>query len=249
MATTTRIVGSYLSPYVRKVLVCLDLKGVPYEIDPIVPFCGNDAFSRISPVRRIPVLMDDLVTLADSSVICSYLDERYPERPLLAAGTADRGRARWFEEYAGSRMGEVFIGHYYNQLVIRRFVWGEAPDEAVLQRARAEEIPAVLDYLESHIPAGGLLFNDVSIADVAIASMFRNAAFARFAVDAERWPRTADFAARMLALPAFERLAPFEQVSLTIPIADHRTALQQAGAPVSVDTFETDQPRRGVLTT
>ena len=39
MATAkTRIIGSYLSPYVRKVLVCLDLKGISYEIDPIVPF-------------------------------------------------------------------------------------------------------------------------------------------------------------------------------------------------------------------
>ena len=36
-----RIVGSYLSPYVRKVLVVLDLKGIPYEIDPIIPFIGR----------------------------------------------------------------------------------------------------------------------------------------------------------------------------------------------------------------
>jgi hypothetical protein len=34
---STLIVGSYLSPYVRKVLVCLALKGVAYRIDPIVP--------------------------------------------------------------------------------------------------------------------------------------------------------------------------------------------------------------------
>lgn len=41
---STKIIGSYLSPYVRKVLVCLRLKNVPYEIDPIVPFYGNDQF-------------------------------------------------------------------------------------------------------------------------------------------------------------------------------------------------------------
>ena len=45
-AIKTKIIGSYLSPYVRKVLVCLDIKGVPYEIDPIVPFHGNDEFAR-----------------------------------------------------------------------------------------------------------------------------------------------------------------------------------------------------------
>jgi glutathione S-transferase len=58
-ARPVQIVGSYLSPYVRKVLVVLDLKGIPYEIDPIVPFFGNERFSALSPIRRIPVLIDD----------------------------------------------------------------------------------------------------------------------------------------------------------------------------------------------
>ena len=47
-----RIIGSFLSPYVRKVLVALTTKGVAYEIDPIVPFFGGDEFSRLSPLRR-----------------------------------------------------------------------------------------------------------------------------------------------------------------------------------------------------
>ena len=54
----------------------LDLKGIPYEIDPIVPFFGDDRFGKLSPVRRMRVLIDDLVTLTDSSVICQYLEDR-----------------------------------------------------------------------------------------------------------------------------------------------------------------------------
>jgi glutathione S-transferase len=41
VSAPVRIVGSYLSPYVRKVLACLDLKGLAYEIDPIAPFFGT----------------------------------------------------------------------------------------------------------------------------------------------------------------------------------------------------------------
>src|SRR5215813_1338734 len=108
MRNSVRIVGSYLSPYVRKVLVVLDLKGLSYEIDPIVPFFGNDRFTQLSPVRRIPVFIDDQVTLPDSSVICQYLEDRYPEPKLYPASIADRARARWLEEFADSRMGEVF---------------------------------------------------------------------------------------------------------------------------------------------
>ena len=43
------VIGSFVSPYVRKVLVCLELKGLDYEVDPITPFFGNDEFTRLSP--------------------------------------------------------------------------------------------------------------------------------------------------------------------------------------------------------
>jgi hypothetical protein len=59
MGDAVEVVGTYISPYVRKVLVCLDLKGVSYRIDPIIPFMGDERFSRLSPLRRIPVLRDD----------------------------------------------------------------------------------------------------------------------------------------------------------------------------------------------
>src|SRR5262247_2959704 len=125
MSGRVRIIGSYLSPYVRKVLVCLHLKGIAYEIDPIVPFMGDERFSALSPLRRIPVLTDDQITLADSSVICQYLEDRYPTPAFYPRDVLDRARARWLEEFADTRMGEVFIWRYFNQLVIRRFVWGE----------------------------------------------------------------------------------------------------------------------------
>jgi len=245
---STKIIGSYLSPYVRKVLVCLDIKGIPYEIDPIVPFYGNDEFARLSPVRRIPVLVDDSVTLADSSVICEYLDERYPEPSLFPKGPQLRARARWLEEFADTRMGEVFIWHLFNQLVIRRFVWGEAPDEQVLRKTREEEIPQVLDYLEGELPAVGFLFGAISVADIALASFFRNASFAGFSIDAERWPTTASFVSRVLNHASFGKLRPFEDLLLRTPIPNHRAALQAAGAPLSADTLGTLLPRRGILT-
>src|SRR6185369_833384 len=129
MPDRVRIIGSYVSPYVRKVLVCLHVKGVPYEIDPIIPFMGNDRFSALSPLRRIPVLIDDQVTLADSSVICQYLEDRYPDPLLYPKDIALRASARWLEEYADTRMGEVLIWHLFNQVAIQPFVWGETTNQ------------------------------------------------------------------------------------------------------------------------
>ena len=42
-----KIIGSYVSPYVRKVLACMNLKGLSYEIDPITPFFGNEEYERL----------------------------------------------------------------------------------------------------------------------------------------------------------------------------------------------------------
>jgi glutathione S-transferase len=242
-----RVIGSYLSPYVRKVLVCLALKRVPYLIDPIVPFYGDEDFARLSPLRRVPVLVDDALALADSTVICEYLDDRYPDPPLLPADPAARARARWFEEYADSKLGEAFIWHLFNQVTIRRFVWGEPPDEAVLQHARDVEIPQAMDYLEGQLPAEGWLFGQPGRADVALAAFFRNATWARWRLDAERWPRAAGFVQRTLALPAFEALRPFEDLCVRTPIAQHREALLGAGAPLTEGSVGNPTPRRGLM--
>jgi len=244
-----RVIGSYLSPYVRKVLACLDLKGITYEIDPIVPFMGNDRFSELSPLRRVPVLIDDRVTLADSSVICQYLEDRYPEPALYPADVADRARARWFEEYADSRMGDVFVWGLFNQAVIAPAVWGTPRDLRALDRIVQDEIPPVLDYLESQLPREGFLFGAFGIADISVGSFLRNAAFARYRIDPERWPVAAAFVDRVLAQECFTKLQPFEAVMMRTPIPGQRAALAAAGAPLTPETVGGEVPRRGVMRT
>lgn len=247
MKERVQIIGSYLSPYVRKVLVCLNLKNVPYEIDPIVPFFGDDRFSQVSPVRRIPVLLDDQVTLADSSVICQYLEDRYPAPVLYPANIVERARARWLEEFADSRMGEVFIWRLFNQVAIKPSVWGEQADTAVVEKTLREDIPHVLAYLETQVPAQEFLFGGVSIADIAIACFFRNAAFARFRIDTARWPLTAAFVERVLTLGSFEKLKPIEERLRRTPLAQHRAVLAEMGVLLTQDTYGTSAPRRGVM--
>jgi glutathione S-transferase len=242
-----KIIGSYVSPYVRKVLACLALKGLDYEIDPITPFFGDDEFERLSPLRRIPVLVDGDLVLCDSSVICAYLDEAYPGHPLLPTDPKDRARARWLEEFADSRMGDVFIWGLFYPLVVHPAVWGEQGDKARTEKTLAQDAPAVLDYLEAQVPADGFLFGDLGLADISIATFFRNAAFARFTIDDARWPRTAAYVARALAHPAFTSLLPFEEAQIRTTPAGRREALMAVGAPLSAATCGTSVPKKGVM--
>jgi glutathione S-transferase len=248
MTEPVHIIGSYISPYVRKVLAVLGRKGIRYDIDPIVPFFGSDRFGEISPLRRIPVYSDDAVTLCDSTVICEYLEDRHPDPAVYPKDPVDRARARWLEEFADTRMGEVIIWRLFNQVAINPRVFGVPTDEAVLKHAREVEVPHVLDYLESQLPAQGFLFGEIGVADIAIAAFFRNAAFSRYRVDAGRWPRTAAFVDRAHGHDCLRRLVPFEKASISVPPPQQRAALEAAGAPLSARTLATDAPpRRGIM--
>jgi glutathione S-transferase len=247
MVGPMKIIGSYVSPYVRKVLVCMELKGLDYEVDPITPFFGNDEFRRLSPLRRIPVLVDDGLVLTDSTVIAEYLDDAYPEPPLQPREPRERARARWLEEFADTRLGDVFIwGLFYPKMVHPR-VWGEPGDQQRIDTTLSTELPAALDYLEGELPDSGYLFGDIGLADIAIASFFRNGAYAGFTTDATRWPRTARFVDLVLAHPAFGKIHRYEMIQLSASIEGRRQALLDAGAKLTQETYGQREPRKGVM--
>jgi glutathione S-transferase len=242
-----KIIGSFVSPYVRKVLGVMHLKGLSYEIDPITPFFGNDEFRRLSPLCRIPVLIDGDFTTSDSSVICAYLDEAYPQPPVLPADPKDRARARWLEEFADTRLGDLFIWGLFYQKVVHPLVWGEPGDEQRIAKTLTEDAPAALDYLEGELPEDGWLFGEFGLADIAVASFFRNAAYAGFEPDAGRWPRVAAFVQRALAHEAFAHTLPFEDIQRSVDIKGRRQALLDAGAPLTTDTLGEPVPRKGMM--
>jgi glutathione S-transferase len=243
-----KIIGSYVSPYVRKVLACIHLKGLDYEIDPITAFYGNEEFERLSPLRRIPVLVDGDFALTDSSVICSYLDESQPEPPLLPLDPKERARARWLEEYADTRLGDVFIWGLFYPKIVHPMIWGEPGDETRIERTLATDVPREMDYLEAQMPENGFLFGgDIFLADISIATFFRNAAYAGFQPDPARWPRLAGFVERALAHSCFEAFLPFEDVQRSTDPKGRRKALLEAGAPLTAGTLGTREPRKGVM--
>lgn len=94
-------------------MAVLLMKDVRSRMDPIVPFPGDDRFTVLSPLRRVPVLMDDLVTLSDSAVMCHHLEDRDPMPSVYPVDIALRAQARWLEEpcrYADGR--RVPLAHF-----------------------------------------------------------------------------------------------------------------------------------------
>lgn len=237
-----RILGTHVSPFARKVLVALRLKGIDFELDPLVPFLGSDAFDALSPLRRIPVLIDGDLVLNDSTVICEYLDEAYPGVPLMPRSPVDRARARWIEEYADTRLADLMVWRLFFERRVKPAVYKEPTDEALVERTIAHDLPVAMDWLERQAPADGFLFGEqVSTADIAVASVVRNAIIGGWTPD--RWPRTRDWVARVWDVPAFAESIRAEQVMLTTRFPDQRAAMEALGFRMAADTIGGRSPR------
>jgi glutathione S-transferase len=245
--TEATIIGAPVSPYVRKVLAVCEMKGVRYRLDPIVPFFGDDNFGEISPLRRVPVYIDDQVTLCDSTVICEYLEDRFPAPSLLPAPPPARAQVRWLEEFADTRLGDVFIWRIFYQAVILPFVFGKERDKAKINKTVSEEVPQVLAYLEKVAPADGFLADQLTLGDIAIAVMFANLKWARVELDNRRWPKTLAWVERSTATPGLARVTQLAERLMRTPAAQHRATLAEIGVALTATTLAAAAPRPGLM--
>jgi len=99
--------------------IVLNLKNVPYEYIPVrldkAEHLGT-AYSKINPMRGVPTLEIDGIHLYQSSAIIEYLEEAYPDPPLLPKDSLDRAKVRAIAAIVGSDM------HPVNNLRIRNFL-------------------------------------------------------------------------------------------------------------------------------
>jgi glutathione S-transferase/RNA polymerase-associated protein len=90
-----------LSPYAQKVKIALDEKGIAYE--PKMPMAIGSGqpdleFLKANPRGEVPALIDGDVRLFDSTIILEYIEDKWPEPPLLPRDAALRAKARTIED-------------------------------------------------------------------------------------------------------------------------------------------------------
>lgn len=204
------VLGAGVSPFVRKVRAFLAEKGQPYQLEMVNPYAPPEGWREVSPLGRIPALRDGERVINDSSVICQYLERRFPEPALYPRDDHDFARALWIEEYMDGGFVPVIGPRVFRALVLQPLLSGQPADAAAEAAAREvweQEAAPMLDYLERTLGDRAWFAGDgLSIADLSVASPLVNARHAGFAPARARWPRLRGFLDRLWQRPSFAAL-------------------------------------------
>ena len=112
-----KVHGVHGSPFVRKVLITLELKGLEYEMVTQMPFTGDEDYKKLNPLGKIPTLVDGDLTLGDSKVICRYLESAYPDVPFYPADLAEKAMADWYDDFASGPVAELAAGIFFQRFM------------------------------------------------------------------------------------------------------------------------------------
>lgn len=200
------VYGSVVSPFVRKLLGYLGEKGIDFELKGVGIGDPDPGFQAASPLGKMPAIDDAGFLLADSSAIIHYLEAKHPAPPMIPADPQARGRVIWWDEFGDTVFAACSGKMFFNRIVSPRFL-GREGDLAAAAQAEAEELPKLLAYLESAIPASGFLVGDrLTLADLAVASPLMNLRHCGTGIDAATHPRIAAWSEAILSRPS---LAPW----------------------------------------
>ncbi|WP_231730692.1 glutathione S-transferase family protein [Photobacterium aquimaris] len=166
--------GTSISPFVRKIMLALNYKGIRYELQPLNPYLEKELAHKRHPMGKVPVLEHGKLTIIDSTVIAHYLDDVYPIPPLYPGNAQQRAQIRWLESYAATRVTSLIGGVLFYQKVLRQKMQGKSCDQEAVNQCLTHHLPDVLHYLNQQIPSQGYISDHFSMAEISLWSVFRN---------------------------------------------------------------------------
>ena len=197
-----------------RVRIGLELKGLAWEARPVhlVRDGGEqhlDAYRRLNPQQLVPTLLHEGHALTQSLAIVEYLDERFPQVPLLPADAAGRARVRALAQLVACDI------HPINNLRVMQYLERslQLPADARTQWTLhwiAEGFAAMEALLANSRDTGTFCHGDrPGLADLCLLPQLYNAH--RFGLDLAPYPTHRRIEAACQALDAFDRARPENQ--------------------------------------
>ncbi|MCG8369571.1 MAG: maleylacetoacetate isomerase [Proteobacteria bacterium] len=196
-----------------RVRIALNLKGLGHEIVPVSLAPGvaehrGDAYRARNPQMLVPFLEDGDVAIGQSMAILEYLEETYPDVPLLPAAAGARARIRSF------CLSIACDIHPLNNLRVMQYLQAELGHRDADVRAWyvhwIHEGFRPAETFANYAPDGEFVYGDrPTLADVFLVPQMYNAR--RFDVPLDAFPGLVAVADHCNELPAFAEAAPENQ--------------------------------------
>lgn len=209
-----RLFSYWRSSAAYRVRIALGLKELDYELAPVslVRDGGEHLkvnYLALNPQGFVPLLQHDEVTVSQSLAIIEYLDESFPDHPLVPATAADRARVRSLAQLVACDI------HPLNNLRVIKYLKGslgvsEEAGKTWYRHWITEGFRAFETRLESESKRGQFCHGDQpGLADACLIPQVYNAR--RFEIDLSDYPRIVAVDKACLALDAFTRATPEAQ--------------------------------------
>ena len=157
------------SPNCQRVKIVLAEKNLQYEIVPIdlrAKEQKTPAYLKMNPYGKVPVLTDDDTVLYESCIINEYLNEKYPNPPLMPTDLGKRAKARILTDY-----GLAHLDSAYQKLRMETMKDAKEQNKEVIEAAK-NELRHLLKHLETELGDKEYLVGDFSLADVNLLPRF-----------------------------------------------------------------------------
>ncbi|MBI2998171.1 MAG: glutathione S-transferase family protein [Deltaproteobacteria bacterium] len=157
------------SPNCQRVKVVLEEKKLPYETVPVDLRGGEQKkadFLKLNPYGKVPVIIDGETVLYESCIINEYLEDKYPEPPLLPKDPAKRARIRILIDYGLNHLDSA-----YQKIRLELTKAEKERNQETLEGAK-RELRNQLQRLEREIGDQPYLAGEFSILDADLAPRF-----------------------------------------------------------------------------
>ena len=157
------------SPNCQRVKVVLAEKNLPYEIVPIdlrKQEQKTPEYLKLNPYGKVPVLTDDTTVLYESLVINEYLEEKYPNPPLMPKDLGKKAKARILVDY-----GMAHFDSPYQKLRMELTKDPKEQNQQVIDSAKSD-LKKLLQRFENEIGDQQYLMGDFSLVDADLIPRF-----------------------------------------------------------------------------
>lgn len=211
------LIGTPVSPLVRKVLLGMKVKGIRLDaIDPIVPLGEPERIKRLNPLGKIPILKYGEFAVADSAVILQFLDDEFGGVHLYPASSKEKAECRWLEEYSGAVIVGQIASPLFNEKVIKPFVLKTEPVPDKIAEIENDLAPKIFSYLEEQLGKGCLSQNQSSevsmnAADISVSMALFHLELSGMNIDVTKWPKLANYYSNIMNNPHCTAIKTFAE--------------------------------------